>query len=54
MLEKGKIISKNLDKGVLEIMGAQGIVRMVKGKGYEIAERDNGYIPNIGRNIMMG
>lgn len=54
MLEKGNIISKKIDKGVLEIMGVTGLVRVVNKKGYELAKIDNGYIPHLAINIIAG
>lgn len=48
------ITSKKIDKGILELIGVTGIVRMVKGNSTRIAKLDSGYIPNLALNIIIG
>lgn len=48
------ITSQKIDKGILELIGVTGIVRMVKGNSIRIAKLDSGYIPNLALNIIIG
>lgn len=54
VLEKGNIISKKIDKGVLEIMGVRDLVRVVKKIGGEISNMDYGFISHLAANIATG
>nr|QUQ05909.1 NADH dehydrogenase subunit 5 [Microconidiobolus nodosus] len=54
VLNMGYITSKRLDKGVLELMGAKSIINKISDQSKMLASLDNGYIPNIAINIIIG
>lgn len=54
ILNMGYVTGKRLDKGVLELMGVTNIVNKVNSTSNILARFDNGYIPNIAINIIIG
>lgn len=45
---------KNLDKGIIEIIGASGVRRVVGVEGEALGCLDSGYIPHLAINIIIG
>nr|YP_010194624.1 NADH dehydrogenase subunit 5 [Conidiobolus polyspermus]QZZ81363.1 NADH dehydrogenase subunit 5 [Conidiobolus polyspermus] len=54
ILNMGYVTGKRLDKGVLELMGVTNVVNKVNSTSNILARFDNGYIPNIAINIIIG
>lgn len=54
LLKLARITSKRLDKGILELIGVTAIIRVVNNKSSQLASFDNGYIPHLALNIIIG
>jgi NADH-ubiquinone oxidoreductase chain 5 len=48
------ITSKKLDKGVLELIGVTALVKLVNENSSKLASFDNGYIPHLALNVIIG
>lgn len=53
-LMNGLYISKVLDRGVIEILGAYGLPNFLKGKAISASKLDDGQIPSYGVYIILG
>ena len=48
------MMAKNMDKGIVELIGPLGIRRLLKGVSRRMVELDSGYILHYGLYIIVG